>query len=205
MFNWRGCLNLFKSFAAQSFYLAFMACDKNWPFLILYEKYRMSSCTICLIKDSDTPMSHAIELLWLVRIVINSILLSQQQIQVFFSYHNDQSETVELPYQRNHHKTHHTLFESTALFSDWYPNISKFSYWSFSADWPAFQRAVSKFLEEYIASWCCFPHRRCPTTVCCTKRMDQINNLKCRQFTHHIRYIYIYSPIHVYILTIRYQ
>ena len=38
MFGWRGCLSLFKSFATQSFLLSFMACDKNWPFLILYEK-----------------------------------------------------------------------------------------------------------------------------------------------------------------------
>ena len=41
MFGLREWLNLLKSFAAWSFLLSFIACDKNWPFLILYEKYWM--------------------------------------------------------------------------------------------------------------------------------------------------------------------
>ena len=43
MFNWKGYLNFFKSFSVWGFLLSFMACDENWPFLILYEKYLMSS------------------------------------------------------------------------------------------------------------------------------------------------------------------
>ena len=34
----------------------------NWPFLILYVKYWMSSCTTCLIRNSDIPMSLVINL-----------------------------------------------------------------------------------------------------------------------------------------------
>ena len=40
-----------------------MVCDKNWPFFILYEKYRMSSCTTCLIRNSNTPMSLVMDLI----------------------------------------------------------------------------------------------------------------------------------------------
>ena len=36
----KGCLSSLKSFTKQSFLLTFMACDKNWPFHILYEKYQ---------------------------------------------------------------------------------------------------------------------------------------------------------------------
>ena len=34
MVDWRRWLSLFKSFAAWYFFLSFMACDKNWLFLI---------------------------------------------------------------------------------------------------------------------------------------------------------------------------
>ena len=56
-------LSLLKSFTAQSFLYSFMACDKNWPFCILYEKYQISSYTTCLIRNSDTPMSLAMDLI----------------------------------------------------------------------------------------------------------------------------------------------
>ena len=48
-------LILLRRFAVQPFLLFFMASDKNWPFLILYEKYQMFSGTNCLIRNSDTP------------------------------------------------------------------------------------------------------------------------------------------------------
>ena len=43
------------------FPLVFMACDKN--FLILYEYYWISACTTCLIRNSFTPMSLAMDLI----------------------------------------------------------------------------------------------------------------------------------------------
>ena len=55
MFSWRGGLSLFKSFAAWSIHLSFMACDKSWSFHILYEKCKISSCTTG-IRKSDTAM-----------------------------------------------------------------------------------------------------------------------------------------------------
>ena len=56
-----GGLSLLKSFAAKSFLLSFMACNEIWPFVIMYEKYQMSSCTTCLIRNLDTPISLARE------------------------------------------------------------------------------------------------------------------------------------------------
>ena len=47
-------LEFVQSFAAKHFLLSFVAWDKNWPFFKLYEKYRMSSCTSCLIRNLDT-------------------------------------------------------------------------------------------------------------------------------------------------------
>ena len=61
IFDWRRCLSLLKSFAA--FLLSSMACNKDWAFLILYEKYWMSSCSTSLIRNSDTSMSLPIDLL----------------------------------------------------------------------------------------------------------------------------------------------
>ena len=63
MFGWSGCLCLFKNFATRSFFLFFIACDKNWPFLVLNERCWASSCTICLMRKSVTPMSLNIDLL----------------------------------------------------------------------------------------------------------------------------------------------
>ena len=71
MFSRRECLSLFKSFAAQSFLLSFMPCDKNWLFLILYEKYWMSSCTTGWIRNSDTHKVPGYGPDWLDGIVVN--------------------------------------------------------------------------------------------------------------------------------------
>ena len=51
IFRCRSCLSLVKSFAERSFLLSLMAYDKNWRFLILNGKYRMSLCTSCLIRN----------------------------------------------------------------------------------------------------------------------------------------------------------
>ena len=57
--------------ASWSFLTFFIICDKNWLFLILYEKSRMSSCTSCLIRNSDTLISLAMNPVWLSEIVVN--------------------------------------------------------------------------------------------------------------------------------------
>ena len=56
LFVWKGCLGLFKNFAARSFFLTFMVSNKNWLFFILSEKYWIFACTTCRIRHSDTPM-----------------------------------------------------------------------------------------------------------------------------------------------------
>ena len=43
---------------------------KNWHFLILYEEYQMSSCTTCLIRNSDTPVSLAMYLIDLLQLLL---------------------------------------------------------------------------------------------------------------------------------------
>ena len=58
-FCWKWGLSYFKSFTAWSF----VDCDNNWLFLILYKEYWISLCTICLISDSDTLISLAMNLI----------------------------------------------------------------------------------------------------------------------------------------------
>ena len=50
-------LEFIENFAKQSFFLYFMFCENNRPFLILYEKYQISSFTNCQIRNQDTPKS----------------------------------------------------------------------------------------------------------------------------------------------------
>ena len=62
-YNSHNAMNInseFLSFAVRSFFMSFS--DKNWSFLFLYEWYRMSSCTTCLIRNSYIPMYLAINL-----------------------------------------------------------------------------------------------------------------------------------------------
>ena len=63
MFGRRRYLCSFKNFAVRSFLLSFMAEDKNQPLLIMYEKYQISPCTTCLIRNSGTPIFSVIDLI----------------------------------------------------------------------------------------------------------------------------------------------
>ena len=56
MFGWRGRLSLVKILVAWSFFSSFMTCDNILPFLILYEKYRISSCPF--LTDKNHRRSH---------------------------------------------------------------------------------------------------------------------------------------------------
>ena len=131
-----------------------------------WEKYRISSWTTCLIRNLDTSMSLAMNL-------INSWdrcqlwLGSNQQIREFFSYQNNQSEVSELPYLLNYKCLVPILFVSSALSSDWHRNTLKSSYCSFRCEYNAVQHAISTFLEDWIVSWCCVYHSVQLTLVYC--------------------------------------
>ena len=88
MFGWRECLSLFKSFAIQSFFFSFITCDKNWLFFSLlvyhYEKYQMSSCTTCLIRNSNTPVFLAMDLNDLLGSLSIMIKISPRNLRVLF-------------------------------------------------------------------------------------------------------------------------
>ena len=43
----------------------------------------------------------------------------------------------------------------------------------------AVQHPVFKFLEDWIASWCCFPHRHCPTDSSFLLRKQNLKQTTC--------------------------
>ena len=92
MFNGNVCLNLLKSNTAWSFILSFMITDKNWPFLILYDKCWMSSCTPCQIRKTETSID-LIDLLGLLSIMVwispkNSGIISEASKMLCLCNHN---------------------------------------------------------------------------------------------------------------------
>ena len=107
MFDYRGCLSLFKSFTGCYFLCPSCLVIKKCPFLILYEKYWISSCTTCLIRKFDTPN---LDLTCRYRCQLR--LASHQQIREIFSYQNEQVNF------RNQHWTEPLLFEFSALSSN---------------------------------------------------------------------------------------
>ena len=115
IFDWIWCLSLLKNFTVRSILLSFIDCDKNCPFLILYAKYQMSSCTTCLIRNADTPLSLAMDLIYF----LISLLIMVPT-----------SEISELSNFLTHNWTPQTLFESSALSSNWQPSTVKSLYWS---------------------------------------------------------------------------
>ena len=84
MFRWKGFLSLFKGLAAWSFLLSFKACDKNCPFLILYKKYWMSSWTTCLIRNVETCMLLAVNLIDLLKSLLVMARISTTNSEVLF-------------------------------------------------------------------------------------------------------------------------
>ena len=144
---------MFKSFAAWSF-VSYMACDKNWSFFILYEKYWMSSCTTCLMRNSDILISLAMALINLLRSLSIMAWISPRNPGVLFL-----SEWSECDFQAAVSCNHYPpLFESSALFSDWLPNAVKSLYWSIWCECQPEQHGGSKFLKQWIVSWYCFPY-----------------------------------------------
>ena len=80
------------------------------------------------------------------------------------------------------------------LSSDWHLNTLKSLFWCFQHECQAVQYVISKFLEGWISSLCCFPQRQCPTDSSLLhneqnlkqiKHICKINNSKWWQFTYH--------------------
>ena len=107
--------------ALQHFLLSFMACDKNWLFLIFYEKCQMSSCTSCLIRHSDTSISLTMDLIDLLGLLsIIACILFTNLGSSFLSKQSNASWIFQ-------------LFESSALSSGWHSNTLKSSHLGFQS------------------------------------------------------------------------
>ena len=90
------------------------------------------------------------------------------------------------------------------LSSDWHPNTGKYSYCN--SECQPVEHAVSKFLEEWIATWCYFSFGQCLTDCgllvdkmqnklsACTKLIMQMVKI----YSSHPLYIYIYIYIYIY-------
>ena len=70
------------------FILCFMACDKNRLFLILYEKYRMSSSTTCLIRNSNIPLFLAMDVIDLLGLLPIMACISATNLRVILVFSN---------------------------------------------------------------------------------------------------------------------
>ena len=83
MFGWKGCLRFFKNFLTRSSIFQGQR-KKNWSFHVLYEKYEMYSCIICLIRNSDTSMSLAMNLIDLLGSFSIIVWISTANLTVLF-------------------------------------------------------------------------------------------------------------------------
>ena len=108
----------------------------------------MSSCTLCLIRNSDTPMFLAIDMINLLGSLPIMALISPMNLFLF--YQNNQSLVSKQLYLHNHHWTHLNLFKFTALID--ILNTLKSLCWSFQFECQEVHHAIYKFLEELIAS-----------------------------------------------------
>ena len=151
------------------------------PLSHLDEKYRVSSCTICLIRNSDTPISLAMVLINLLGSLPTIAWISQKNSGVIF-FQNNQREISKLLYFYYQHWTHQTVFES----SNWHPNIEIFEL--APQAWTQ-RNAVcrSKFLSCIMVLFSSQTVTQL-TLLCCTVDkiycMREISNLKCRQLNN---------------------
>ena len=93
-----------------------MACVKHCPFPILFEKYRMSSCTTCQMRSSDISMSLTMNLIDVLKLWSIMVRISSKNSGVL--YLDKPSELSTLPYLCNHNWTLPSLFESSTQYSD---------------------------------------------------------------------------------------
>ena len=96
-------------------------------------------------------------------------------------------------------------FVMTAQPLDWHPKHShKPLYWRFQCECQAVEHAISKLMEVWIASWCCFPHWQCTTDsglLHSRQNRKQTKghawNWKWWQFTHLCVCVYTYGLVFV--------
>ena len=191
MFGQRVCLSLLKSFTARSSLLFFMACDKKWSFFILYEKYGMFSCTTCLIRNSDTPMILAMDLIdllrsWSMRDWIsakkfeNSFLIGTNRVRLLSCC------TFVITVEFIH------LFPNSFL----YPQIGTKTLKSFILRLQSsIPRTAWHFQIEWI--WCCIPHRQCPTDPNLLHSRQNSKQTKCMRKISNLRTIYPLHPVYI--------
>ena len=113
---------------------------KNCPFLILYGKYDMSSCTTFLIRNSDTPISLSI---------IDLIFWDHCHLRL--GSHKRNREFFFFFSERSMWRLSCRIFVITM-------GLIQPSCCSFQCECQAVQQEDSKNLDGLIASWCCFPH-----------------------------------------------
>ena len=140
-----------------------MAYDKNWLFLILYEKYQKSSCTTCLIRSSDTPMDLAMNLTDFPRLLSIMVGISPTNSEILFLLKWSKWDLWA------DHWTHSTLFRFSVLSKDWFPNTMKSSYWSFQREHQTVLEAIFTFLYTAFLT----DNVRL-TLICCT--VDRTRN-----------------------------
>ena len=140
MLGGRGSVSLLKSFAAQFFLLFFMTCDKDLSFLILNAKYWMPSCTICLIRKSETPMSLIMDLVDLLGSLSIIAWISPRNLKVFSwlelsEYFTRQNRGNKIRFKKgNYIYRVITTGPFRVLCIDWYLDTMRSWNWSFRHD-----------------------------------------------------------------------
>ena len=107
---------VFDSYARVLLFVWYCA-EACWPLCILYEKDRLSSCSVCLIRDSNTPVSVAMALIDFEGSFSIMVLISLTNSGNIYFYQNEQSEFLELPYHRNHHCLHCPQIDTQTLWN----------------------------------------------------------------------------------------
>ena len=172
--------NSFYSFSAGSFFLSLMARDKKRPFQILYKKYWIYSCITCLIRNSDTSMSLAMDLIDLLRSLSIMAWISAMNSRVLFL-----SEKSEWDFWVTIHSK--SLLDSSNSF--WilctFLRLTHKHSEIFVLVLPegsqVVQHTVSKFLLQWIAS-SCFPHRQCLTDSSLLHRRQNLKQSTCTKY-----------------------
>ena len=174
----KGKLKFIESFSALSFVLSYMASDKNRPFLILYKKYRMSSCTSCLKRNTDTPMSLATGLIKLLGSLSRMTWMSPTNSWVHLSEQSEGGFRAAAPFVI---MIGFLPFQTLSMVLRLTPKHSEIFELYFPAWMSSVHHGISKFLEKWIASWNCFLQRQGPTHSCLQHRSQNLKNKKTKQ------------------------
>ena len=196
MFWFEGMFEFVQKLLLQSFLLSFKACDKNWPFLILYEKYFVF---MHYLPDKKLGYFYVPGLDWLAGIIVTYNLDLSKKCSSFV-------RIIKVS-PLKHHTFTITADSSNFLNSLFCTQIDTQTQGNFcigASSINAKQHSiVSKFQEDWIALWCFFPHRECLTdsSLLCSRQnlnqrrhMHKIDNLRW-QFTNCTLYSSIFYCI----------